>query len=206
MLQQFSIYKDIQTIYNIINRCYVFCSVECQLIDTSRIEDLKKINNIDLKAITTAKRVEIGTKGLYSYVNSGSTRDEKFQESMKKDAERLKHAEKREKYKKHMRNPSSKSSLSSGHHHSNLLKKTKLQSGRDSISKTNDKTCKARTKKGERCTNKIIKGSEYCGILSHKELSLGPQSTPLAPPPPIEPSFFNSSTSLDSIDSVIEPN
>ena len=59
-----------------------------------------------------------------------------------------------------MRNPSSKSSISSGSTSNKIKPKI-----------SEHKICKARTKKGARCTNKVISGSEYCGILSHKELN-----------------------------------
>ena len=96
ILKQFDLTdkNDMKSIYNIIKRCYIFCSLDCQLTDNKYIEDLKKLNKDDLRSVTTIDtKIEIGTKGLYTYVNIGSTRDEKFQESMKKEAEKLEHAE-----------------------------------------------------------------------------------------------------------------
>ena len=45
----------------------------------------------------------------------------------------------------------------------------KNNSNNKSIIITNeDKICKAKTKKGEKCSNKVMSGSNYCGIKSHQ--------------------------------------
>jgi len=82
---------------------------------------------------------------------------EKFQTSMVKDAIRLEYAFKRESYKKEMRQPSlRKASISD--------KKTPEITVEESSSAT---LCKSVTKKGKKCTNKALVGSQYCGILAH---------------------------------------
>jgi hypothetical protein len=86
----------------------------------------------------------------------------KFQRSMEKDAVRLVYAFRREDYKKDMRQPSlRKASISD--------KKKKVG---ENLNEKNDihfgvKICKGITKKGEKCTNKSLNSSNFCGILSH---------------------------------------
>lgn len=84
---------------------------------------------------------------------------EKFQDSMRKEAVRLEYAIKRETYKKEMKQISLKKSLSINNSNSNSNRKSL-----DII------TCKSKTKKGKKCTNKVVNGGEYCGIASHFEL------------------------------------
>jgi len=82
---------------------------------------------------------------------------DKFQSSMVKDAIRLEYAFKRETYKREMRQPSlRKASLSD---------KKELKPVQPEVTVT--KLCKGMTKKGKQCTNSALKGSNYCGILSH---------------------------------------
>jgi hypothetical protein len=75
---------------------------------------------------------------------------DKFQNSVIKDAIRLEYAYKREHYKKEMKQLS-------------FRKNTKAVIGGHGITKI----CKGVTKKGSRCTNKVIGNSDFCGILSH---------------------------------------
>ncbi len=87
---------------------------------------------------------------------------DKFQSSMVKGAIRLEYAFKRESYKREMRQPSlRKASLSDKKEHK------PVQTEEPSTSKL----CKGITKKGKQCTNSALKGSEYCGILSHSMLN-----------------------------------
>lgn len=89
------------------------------------------------------------------YLNIGSSRDEKFQDSMKKQAKRLEFATKKENYKKFM-----KQNTSLTLHNSKSLSINKNES---------INICKAKTKKGVRCTNKATNNTDYCGIPSHKK-------------------------------------
>jgi hypothetical protein len=82
---------------------------------------------------------------------------DKFQSSMVKDAIRLEYAFKRVTYKREMRQPSlRKASLSNKKEHKVSNEHTQTT-----------KLCKGITKKGKQCTNSALKGSDYCGILSH---------------------------------------
>ncbi len=88
---------------------------------------------------------------------------DKFQSSMVKDAIRLEYAFKRESYKREMRQPSlRKASLSD---------KKELKSVHTEETSVT-KLCKGITKKGKQCTNSALKGSNYCGILSHSMTKL----------------------------------
>jgi hypothetical protein len=106
-------------------------------------------------------------KKLYVYVNIGSTKAEKFQDSMKREAIRLEFASRREKYKKQMRQISTKKSRTST---SSLNSDKKITDKKIGIGGPSEKICKAKTKKGERCTNKTLVNSDYCGIASHKNI------------------------------------
>lgn len=81
---------------------------------------------------------------------------EKFQTSMIKEAVRLEYALKRESYKKEIRQPS--------------LRKTVISNKKTEEIHSSDKICKSVTRKGEKCTNKALENSDYCGILSHRIL------------------------------------
>ncbi len=148
-------------VYNLkqINNCFNFCSDKCfEDLPLNSTEDLCHIEKLDLDRDfqkTSIKSINIPNRGIYLHVNISSNKDEKFQDSMKREATRLAYASKREDYKKQMRQISTKKSNTS------------------SISNTSDKVsklCRAKTKKGVKCTNKIIKNSEYCGIASHRNL------------------------------------
>lgn len=80
---------------------------------------------------------------------------DKFQSSVVKEAIRLEYAFKRESYKKEMRQPS--------------LRKNTLSDKKQTVveESTGTKYCKGITKKGKKCTNKVVGNSDYCGILSH---------------------------------------
>jgi len=87
---------------------------------------------------------------------------DKFQSSMVKDAIRLEYAFKRDLYKKEMRQPS--------------LRKASLSEKKERKQVVVEETpviklCKGITKKGKQCTNSALKGSNFCGILSHSETS-----------------------------------
>lgn len=79
--------------------------------------------------------------------NNASVKNEKFHNSVLKDAIRLEYAIKRESYKKEMRQPSMR----------------KLSS----VKSHEAKICKSVTKKGVKCKNKTIGNSDFCGIISH---------------------------------------
>ncbi len=90
---------------------------------------------------------------------------DKFQSSMVKDAIRLEYAFKRESYKREMRQPSlRKASLSD----KKERKPTIVVDDAISVAKL----CKGITKKGKQCTNSSLKGSDFCGILSHSMTGL----------------------------------
>ena len=96
---------------------------------------------------------------IYTLTEPTYNKIDKFQESIYRDAIRLDFANKRENYKKHMKQVSSiKSNTSTGS--GSIIN--------ISTSRQNIKICKAITKKGVKCTNKCIKNSDYCGITSHK--------------------------------------
>ncbi len=78
--------------------------------------------------------------------------ENKFQTSIVKDAIRLEYAIKREVYKKEMRQPSLRRASSS-------IKKSEVEKSSN--------ICRGYTKKGEKCNNKTVGSSNYCGIASH---------------------------------------
>lgn len=79
---------------------------------------------------------------------------EKIQKSVLREARRIEYAYKKEDYKKSMRQPSQR--------------KTKITSNHSD--KEESKQCKSFTKGGkERCKNKSLTGSDFCGIPSHNQ-------------------------------------
>ncbi len=169
-------YNDSE-IFNIIKTCN--CGTKSETIHKEKLDNIYILSEIEtlmacegkcLMNVSRPSQLSLSSlqedtlnsfkKGSGSNLGIGSTRDEKFQDSMRKEAMRLEHAERREKYKKHMRHISTrKSSLSS------------FGSSLGSSGVSNTKVCKAKTKKGTRCTNKVVGTSDYCGIISHKDLS-----------------------------------
>lgn len=90
-----------------------------------------------------------------SFKSEQSDKDKKLQKTILIEANRRAYLERKEKFKRDMRNSSSNKVF-------------------DDPPKTKSvvKQCKATTKNGKPCSNKALKGSEYCGILSHKNLKI----------------------------------
>lgn len=135
----------------------VYCSETCA-INSSGFGANKELKNLDHK--NHVRRSQIGSFGSQIVISpQGKTESEKkkndkqdkIQSSIIKDAIRLQYALKREEYKKEMRQPSLRKTSSS-------LKKEHNYS---------DKICIGITKKGNKCSNKVIGSSNYCGIISH---------------------------------------
>jgi endogenous inhibitor of DNA gyrase (YacG/DUF329 family) len=106
---------------------------------------------------TTPPKPELGK-------NVSEIKLDKFSRMMMLEANRHAYLQKKENYKKQMRKPSSSSS-SSRQGKVKSLKKYKLK-----VQKSN-RICKALTKKDNSpCSNSALKGSDYCGITSHKKL------------------------------------
>lgn len=136
-----------------------FCSNKC-LMDFSETESdflSNKIFEIDPK---NKEKVEgsFGKKPKTFLYMKETEKDDKFQDAMRREAIRLEYAERREKYKKQMRQTSTRKS------------NTKNTSLKKELSRTmsSNLNCKARTKKGILCGNRVQHGSEYCGIASHQ--------------------------------------
>lgn len=85
-------------------------------------------------------------------------KQEKFQTSMVKEAQRIIFAHKKESYKKEMRQPA--------HRKTNIIEKKTSSSTNISDSV---KYCKSMTKNGtKQCGNRALEGSDYCGISAHR--------------------------------------
>ncbi len=147
--------------YDIISSEYSiskYCSDNCMQMHSGFIKNFKHetVDDLEIKKVLSKyHETPVATSSDKQVKNISS----KFQRSMEKDAIRLEFAFKREDYKKEMRQPSlRKASISD--------KKKKID---ESLHEKNEssKTCKGITKKGEKCTNKSIASSGYCGILSH---------------------------------------
>lgn len=146
-----------------------YCSEKCMSKDSGfsslQAADVLKdlsTNNIVSKLLQAEKEKELVIEFNKSLSNKKTTSNvkknaEKFQTSVVKDAIRLEYAIKRESYKKEMRQPS--------------LRKTTLSNKKIPVvheeKAENIQLCKSVTKKGHRCTNKALKNSDFCGILSH---------------------------------------
>ena len=147
-----------------------FCSDEC-IIENSKTESdftqNSKIFEISSEGKGGDSSRPIKTPKTFLYVGISSTKDDKFQDSMRREAVRLEYAERREKYKKHMRQISSRKSNTSSTS-ANSFKKDSLRSISNKDS-NGTRVCKALTKKSVKCTNKAVKNSDFCGIASHKK-------------------------------------
>ena len=145
-----------------------FCSDEC-IIENSQTESDFSQNSKIFEISDKEKETSRPSKNpkTFLYVGISSTKDDKFQDSMRREAVRLEYAERREKYKKQMRQISSrKSNTSTSSVHS--FKKDSLRSISNKDS-NGTRICKALTKKSVKCTNKAVKNSDFCGIASHKK-------------------------------------
>lgn len=147
--------------YNIVdseNSTGKYCSDNCMQVHGGFTKNFKHevIEDLEIKTVLGKyyeKPVTVVSDRVTKNISS------KFQRSMEKDAIRLEYAFKREEYKKEMRQPSlRKASISD--------KKKKVD---ETLHEKNEssKTCKGITKKGEKCTNRSLSSSGYCGILSH---------------------------------------
>ncbi len=135
-----------------------FCSYNCMQMHSGFTKNFKHeiVDDLEIKTVLGKYHEKPATVTSDKVMKNISS---KFQRSMEKDAIRLEYAFKREEYKKEMRQPSlRKASISD--------KKKKVD---ETLHEKNEssKTCKGITKKGEKCTNRVIGSSLYCGILSH---------------------------------------
>lgn len=136
---------------NIITR---YCSEECMTKNSKFMQNFKEsVNDLDMSSIKSKQYVLIEFEKNQSNSNK-KINDNKSQISIVKDAIRLEYAIKREVYKKEMRHPSIRRVSSS-------IKK--------GYSEERSDLCKGHTKKGERCNNKTIGSTCYCGITSHSK-------------------------------------
>jgi hypothetical protein len=143
-----------------------FCSDEC-IIENSKTEIDFTENSMIFQISSESENRPIKNPKTFLYVGISSSKDDKFQDSMRREAVRLEYAERREKYKKHMRQISSrKSNTSTTSAHS--FKKDSLRSVSNKES-NGTRICKALTKKNVKCTNKSVRNSDFCGIASHKK-------------------------------------
>jgi hypothetical protein len=140
-----------------------FCSNKC-IMDSSESESDFSSNNkifeIDPKNPSNFDGINGRKPKNFTYVKDSDNRDDKFQNTMRREAIRLEYAERREKYKKQMRQISTRKSNTKTPSLKKELNKT--------VSNTNMK-CNAKTKKGTVCGNRVQPGSNYCGITSHQE-------------------------------------
>jgi hypothetical protein len=118
-------------------------------VDVHNIQDV--IDNLWVKPDV----VEPDKKSIKKEKSEDKWANEKFQTSMIKEAVRLEYTFKRESYKKEIRQPSLRK---------NILSDKKESSRTENI-------CKSVTKKGVKCTNKTVNGTDYCGIESHAKKS-----------------------------------
>ncbi len=136
-----------------------FCSENCMKMKIGFMKNFKPdIGFYDILNKQKEKKIVIEFDKSLSNSLKAQRRDknnsEKFQRSMEKDATRLDFAFKREKYKKEMRQPS--------------LRKNIVEKGTDvKLDHNFTKICKGITKKGEKCTNRALGSSDFCGIFSH---------------------------------------
>jgi hypothetical protein len=134
---------------NIITR---YCSEECMTKNSKFMQNFKEsINDLDINNIKGKQYVLIEFEKNHSNSNKKIS-ENKSQTSIVKNAIRLEYAIKREIYKKEMRQPSLRRASSS-------IKKE--------CSEERSDLCKGHTKKGERCNNKTVGSTCYCGITSH---------------------------------------
>jgi hypothetical protein len=136
------------------------CSEECALINHPGVYELltkcKKENNLT-KSFSNKK------KEMLSFSNEKvSHKEAKFNKVMMIEAKRHAYLTKKEEYKRNFR-LSSNVKTDFGDETGSVETKPKKN--------ITVKMCKATTKKDKKpCSNKAIKGSEYCGIVSHRKL------------------------------------
>lgn len=129
-----------------------YCSEGCMTKNSKFMQNFKEsINDLDINNIKSKQHILIEFEKNHSNSNK-KINENKSQTSVVKDAIRLEYAIKREIYKKEMRQPSLRRASSS-------IKKE--------CSEERSDLCKGHTKKGERCNNKTIGTTGYCGITSH---------------------------------------
>lgn len=129
-----------------------YCSEDCMNKNSKFMQNFKEsINDLDIDHIKGKQYVLIEFDKKRSDSNKKIS-ENKIQTSIVKDAIRLEYAIKREIYKKEMRQPSLRRASSS-------VKKSETQERAN--------TCKGHTKKGEKCNNKTVGNTSYCGIASH---------------------------------------
>lgn len=124
-----------------------YCSMECSLNDQPGF--LKMIQN----SIKDYEEPKPSNKILTTEIKGIILTDDpekKYQKNMMKEAKRLEYANRREEFKRQMKQRTISGSR-------NTVQKKKIIR----------KACKAITQKGKKCTNKSIGTSDYCGIDSH---------------------------------------
>lgn len=137
-----------------INNVGKYCSESCM----SKIFNFKISPSNDVSSNTT-KKVFIAFSNVS---NNSQNNNEKFQQSMIKEAQRIEFAYRKESYKNEMRQPS--------HRKTKIITSntaTKVSSMSAPVDEI--KYCQSKIKNGtENCKNRALKGSNYCGISSHK--------------------------------------
>ncbi len=139
-----------------------YCSEKCMqsyngFMQNFKPEAAKDLNFNSIINKQREKQVVIEFEKSTSEVRNSSSslvKTDKFQKGMEKEADRLHFACKRETYKNQMKKQSLRKELSN--------KATK-----DTVGNSGDNICKGLTKKGERCVNKALGASNFCGIASH---------------------------------------
>ena len=149
-----------------------FCSDKCILESSETETDFSignKILEVDPKNPIKDRIEGLSGKKPHTFIymkdsdnRNYDDRNDKFQDTMRKEAIRLEYAERREKYKKQMRQISTRKSNT---------KSVSLKKELSRTVSTNNSKCKAKTKKGTLCGNRTQPGTEFCGISSHQLFS-----------------------------------
>lgn len=120
----------------------VICQkTECKFNITTKKSNMKKIKSTDS----------------ISFKSEQSDKEKKMQKTILIEANRRAYLERKERFKRDMKK------LSSNKIYEDSNNKPKRKS-------KPIKNCSATTKSGKPCSNKALKGSDYCGILSHRSL------------------------------------
>jgi len=149
------------------------CSEECAgaqhpqfydlILDISEYKNDSSFNNL-AKSFNTSNTSNT-SKNLHFKNDKQDAKLEKFQKIMVIESKRLAYQTRKEEYKRSFRS------------NSNKLKvveddvKPENKENKENKEQVTTTMCKAKTKKGSQpCSNKALSGSEYCGIVSHRNL------------------------------------
>lgn len=127
------------------------CSDECGFQDNIELLKLYNESNVEnqqekIRKISSEKKLD--------FTIELTDKEKKAQRIALMEVRRHEYIQKREEFKRNMRKASSSTSI-----------KTKKDSDNIKVC-----MCKAKTKDGKACSNKALRNSSYCGIVSHKKL------------------------------------